>query len=347
MASYTKRKRKGWKMAVEAEVNISGFPRKSETFPSMKEAKAWADRYERELREGTMERSARAALHTTEEMFDRYERSVLIHKRSERYIKYQRAQLVWWRARLAGYTLAALSSSVLVECRDELFETRGPGTVNRYMALIRHVLKMAHKQWQWMAENPMPDAIRLPEPPGRVRFLDEAEKLSIMRACRDESLLLYLFVVMLVATGARKGEVLALRWKDVDFSRGRATLHHTKNHERRAIYLHGLSAALMQHRRKHADKNDRVLDGVHPDTLERQWRRARNAAKVKDFRIHDLRHTFASYAAMSGMDALMLSEALGHKDIKMVKRYAHLMESHVSDGVRKANDKIFGQQEAI
>lgn len=346
MATITKRKRNGGRASYQAEVRITGFPPVRRTFDTAKQAKAWAAKTEQRQREGKLEATESAALHSAVEMIERYRTDHLPHKSdSAKYIRHQTQQLAWWEARLQGYTLDKLTASVMVAARDDLRKTRKPATVNRYIAAISHVFTIARKQWQWLPESPLPDDIWLREPAGRVRFLDDAEKGAILRCCRDVGLQLYMLVVLLVATGARKSEVLGLRWKDVDFQRGRATLHHTKNRERRAIHLHGLSAAILQHRRKYATPSALIFAGIHNDTLERQWRRARQAAMLSDFRLHDLRHTFASYAAMTGMDTLMLAEALGHKDIKMVKRYAHLMDSHVSEGVRKANERVFGTEE--
>ena len=81
-----------------------------------------------------------------------------------------------------------------------------------------------------------------------------------------------------------------------------------------------------------------------PADLRKPWAAAMEAAGLKDFRFHDLRHTTASYLAMDGTSLLSISKVLGHKSTKMTERYAHLTSSHLDDAVRSMNEKRFGIQ---
>ena len=82
-------------------------------------------------------------------------------------------------------------------------------------------------------------------------------------------------------------------------------------------------------------------DGQSPIDIRKAWENARDAAGLVDFRFHDLRHSTASYLAMSGASQLEIAEVLGHRTLQMVRRYAHLSESHVKGLVTELNDKLF------
>ncbi|MCA3640437.1 MAG: site-specific integrase, partial [Methylobacterium sp.] len=85
-------------------------------------------------------------------------------------------------------------------------------------------------------------------------------------------------------------------------------------------------------------------DGQAPIDIRTSWETARIAAKLSDFRFHDLRHSTASYLAMNGASLVEIADVLGHKTLQMVKRYAHLSESHVKELVERVNDKILPAQ---
>lgn len=80
-----------------------------------------------------------------------------------------------------------------------------------------------------------------------------------------------------------------------------------------------------------------------PWNPDNRWYKALKAAQISNFRLHDLRHSTASYLTMNGASLLEIAEVLGHKTLQMVKRYAHLTESHTANVVERMNEKIFGK----
>jgi integrase len=153
-------------------------------------------------------------------------------------------------------------------------------------------------------------------------------------------------VVLALSTGARKNELLALKWQDVSLQRGMITLHETKNGERRALPLQGYAHQLIS---DHAKVRRLDCDYVFPSEKKKQpidirtaWENTVERAELEDFRFHDLRHSAASYLAMNGASLAEIAEVLGHKTLQMVKRYAHLSEAHTSKVVASMNEKIFG-----
>ncbi|MEE8291856.1 MAG: site-specific integrase, partial [Candidatus Tectomicrobia bacterium] len=221
-----------------------------------------------------------------------------------------------------------------------------PATVNGYLAALSHALTVAAVEWQWLDASPMRRVRRLREPHGRVRFLSEEERARLLHACRvSQNRWLYPVVVLALATGARKREMLHLTWADVDPHRARITLHDTKNHARRVLPLagHALDTIRMLAKVRRLDTSLLFprADGRHPLDIRYAWAQVLREAGITDFRFHDLRHSAASYLAMSGASLVEMAEILGHKTLQMVQRYAHLSEAHTASVVARMNAAIF------
>jgi integrase len=153
--------------------------------------------------------------------------------------------------------------------------------------------------------------------------------------------------VLALSTGARKMEIVGLKWKDIDLERGTIILHETKNGERRVIPITGYARSLMQAQHENRDKKcDYVFPSkakCQPIDIRTAWENVLTKAGIDDFRFHDLRHSAASYLAMNGATLAEIAEVLGHKTLQMVKRYAHLSEAHTHKVVASMNEKIFGE----
>jgi integrase len=287
------------------------------------------------------------------ELIDRYLEDVMPEKRDARN---QGRQLLVWRDKIGDKMIVEVNSALVNQMRDELKKdgtqgdgTRSAATVNRFLAILSHVFTIAINDWQWATENPVKRVSRLKEPKGRVRFLSDEERDALLTACNEIDPTLHLIVVLALSTGARRGEIMNLRWPDVDLPRGLAILQETKNGERRSLPLVGYSLELLK---AYREKGVRHLgsDLVFPDARDPSkpfnfralWYRAIKQAEIANFRFHDLRHTAASYLAMGGATLAEISHVLGHKSLSMVARYAHIADNHASGVVEKMNAKMFG-----
>ncbi len=354
MATIQERQNKKGETKYRVMVRRKGFPTEYATFDRLTDARAWAKQIEVDMKNGRYFRYGEAKRHTVAEMIDRYVKEVASMK-SERFQSERKGQLQFWRDELGDFTLAELTPAKIVETREKLKQTpvgkkvqkpRSPASVNRHLAALSAVLNTAAKEWMWLEDSPLRKVSRFKEPRGRVRFLSDEERAVLLNACQQSAEpLLYPIVVVALSTGARRGELLNLRWKDVDFPRGFIRLEETKNRERRAVPLTSHAMEVMRGLasiRKIDD--DRVFPfkfGV--GSLRASWEQALIEAKIDDFRFHDLRHTAASYLAMNGATLAEIAEVLGHKTLQMVKRYAHLTEQHTSRVVERMNKKIFGE----
>jgi len=361
MASIETRKSKSGETSYRVLIRMKGNPSQSATFKRLTDAKAWARNTETAISEGRHFKTSEAKRHTVTELIERYKKK--IKKENPKRYKDIKPMLEWWNNELGDYTLADLSRaklSVAIEKLSHKTMTRinkdtgerykdaiSPASVNRYMFALSKACTLAVNEWEWMDENPFHKIKKFTETRGRVRFLSDDERQALLNACQESSYKpLYAIVVLALSTGARKGEIMKLKWQDIDFERRQIVLHETKNKERRVIPLTGHAYDLIRdHKKIQRIDTDFVfpsIKGDKPYEIKKPWLAAIDRAGIKDFRFHDLRHSAASYLAMNGASLAEIAEVLGHKTLQMVKRYAHLSEAHTSAVVSKMNERIFG-----
>jgi integrase len=351
MATIEKRTSLDNKISYRAKVRLKGYPTQTATFERLTDAKKWIQSTEAAIREGRHFKTSEAKKRTLKELVDRYIKEILPQKPKSK--TDQTTQLNWWKNQIGSYSLADLTPALIVEYRSKLLlepstrkAKRSPSTVNRYCSSLSHCFTIAVKEWEWMQENPILKISKLKEPRGRTRFLDDKERERLLLACKDSnSQLLYVLVVLALSTGARKMEILSLKWQDVDLKRGLIILHDTKNEEKRSLPLVSTAKELMQKHFKNRHENTNLVFPAknlkEPIDIRAPFETALRRAKIEDFRWHDLRHSCASYLAMNGASLAEVAAALGHKTLSMVKRYSHLSDSHTAVVVERMNNKIF------
>lgn len=223
-----------------------------------------------------------------------------------------------------------------------IFKSRGKrsaATLNRYLAALGGCFTWAMREWLVPEDWDSPCKRRLRqqgESRGRVRFLSDEERTALLAACRRSKWpRLYLMVLMALTTGARRGELLGLRWSDVNLARQEARVAISKNDDPKVLPLVPAVLEELQALRKQDVSrfkiaaptqfifhSPRAPHGPYEFTIP--WRDALQAAKVRNFRFHDLRHSCASYLAQSGASLLEIGDVLGHRTLSVTKRYSHL-----------------------
>lgn len=344
MATIEKRTAQG-ETVYRVKVRLKGCKAQSETFRRITDARKWAQQTETSIREGRYFKTAEAKRHTLTELIDRYIKGVLPAKKDA---KQRQRQLQWWSRQLGDALLSDVSAAKLNEQRDVLrSQGKGPATINRYLAAISHVFTIAVREYGWLEESPLRKLSKEKEPEGRVRYLSDTERDRLLTACHASSNPdLYPAVVLSLATGARRMEILGLRWSEVDWKRNTIILLKTKNEQRRAVPIGAHALELLAARAKvRRIDSDLIFPGQTPNQpaqLRHAWESALRAADVGDFHWHDLRHTAASYLAMNGATIHEIAVILGHKTLAMAMRYTHLTEQHTATIVGKMNAAIFG-----
>lgn len=341
VAYVEKRARQDGSVSYRAQVRVRGYPPEARTFRRKADAVKWARRVESDI-----DRRRRKAVTSTQRRFtlaqlieDYYLADLGGLAASD--VANRRRMLSWWAARIGSMPVLEVQAGDVAQYLRVL--ERGEGvsgravsvaTRNRYLTALSSVLTWGARERVYGYDaNPIRGVhLRRKEPRGRVRFLSDEERQQLLAACRESyEPRLYPLTLMAISTGMRQGELLRLRWRDVDFEGERAIIENSKNGDRRAVPLAGPVHEAMRARAK-----VRLLttDLVFADFEGRArfpraaWRKAIHAAKLEDFTFHDCRHTAASYLAMSGATLAEIAEVLGHRTLAMVKRYAHLTESH-------------------
>lgn len=264
-------------------------------------------------------------------------------------------QLRWWAARIGQLQLVELSDDQVHAALEELAQQssryyagkdadgraiyRGksrpmsPATINRYAAALSAVITWAIKRRIAPKGyvHPCRSIERRPENNERTRFLDDEECRRLLDACKASSWpRLYLLVLLALTTGARKGELAGLTWRDIDLEGGTATLQRTKNGQARVLPL--TPAVVEEMRRFEAGPNTRVFrrdkaaDKVF--RFEPKFVDALRQARIRDATFHTLRHSAASMLARNGATLLEVGDLLGHRQLQTTRRYSHLAVSH-------------------
>lgn len=217
------------------------------------------------------------------------------------------------------------------------------GSVVKELNVLKHLLGVA-LEWELVSVN-VARGVKPPRvPAGRVRYLQASELGAVLAACPEW---LQQIAGLLAFTGMRRSEVLGLRWLDVDRKGERIMLPQTKNGDGRIVWLNKLACQVLDSIPKNgASSTDLVFppsETVSPENVSLAFLRACRKVGIADFRLHDLRHTAASWLRMSGADLQDVAELLGHRDLRMTKRYSHLSPAHLSAAVKRL-DGVFGKE---
>ncbi|GGZ55996.1 integrase [Lysobacter xinjiangensis] len=349
MATFEKRVGKTGKTTWRVRVRRQSGPWLTKSFARKIEAEAWARSIEHKLDTGESVPSSEARKRTLGDAIDRYLQVTLPQSKFQKNTREQTRMLTWWKEELGSRPLVTVTASTIAEVRDRIAlektrtgKVRSGATVNRRIAALSAVLTVAVKEYGWIPKNPVPNVTRMPDSKARERFLSETERRDLLACCDVSDLkLLGPLVRLALATGARKGELLGLQWQHVDLDRRTVRFLDTKNGESRTVPLAPAAVEVLRQW-----KAGRLPVGaVFPETVDvvdKYWREARGDAGLTDFRFHDLRHSAASYLAMSGASLMDIAAILGHKTLAMVKRYSHLSEQHTTAAVDRMAERFLG-----
>lgn len=237
--------------------------------------------------------------------------------------------------KIGGMHMGDISPSDIAVFLEKMKAERyASGTCNRALVLLRFGFTLALR-WQvhGVKQNPVNEIKNIKHDNKIERYLTESKVSALLEAVRQsENEMLQYIVLFLIYTGARKREVLDARWSDINWDQRSWRIPKTKSGKVRHIPLSTGAMKVLGHLRL------RISDGnsneqsifINPKTgksfvsIFYSWDKARIRAGLDDFRIHDLRHSFASYLVNAGRSLYEVQELLGHADIKTTSRYAHL-----------------------
>jgi site-specific recombinase XerD len=236
--------------------------------------------------------------------------------------------------------LSEISRHDVERFRASLAGELAPSTVNRYMALLKSVFNKAIS-WGKAEKNPVQGLKQFKESQ-RTRYLTEEEEGRLRAVFPPKH---WPLVEIAVNTGMRRSEQFGLQWDNVNFNSEFITIPRSKHGEVRHIPMNKTVQKIFQELPSRL-RSKWVFPSGNIETpmdirnfVHRIFLPADSKANIKDFRWHDLRHTFASRLAMSGENLRTVQELMGHKTISMTMKYSHLSPSHLKDAVGRLDRK--------
>jgi len=216
-----------------------------------------------------------------------------------------------------------------------------PYTANRVVALFRAMFNKARYEWEWKGENAAERIKKLREV-SRVRFLRPDELPPFFKALAAEpNQAIRDFVLLSLLAGARQGNVLAMRWDDVNLERRIWSIPQTKIGEPLEVVLAPEAVEILLRRMHTQPKDSRWVfpgkgKGEHLVGVRMAWARIRRAAGLRDLRLHDLRRTLGSWQAAAGSSLLIIGPSLGQRRTETTQIHARLNSNPVRQSVETA-----------
>jgi len=305
----------------QARISRKGEQSLVKTFQSKEDAERWARSIEVEWDKGTYTNTHQAQKTTFGELIERYLKEVTPTMRGAEADSVRLKAIM--RKPIAKVNTLLLNSSRIAKYRDGRLQEVSPSTVIRELAYFSSIINHARREWDINITNPVLLVRKPPSPQGRNRVLTHEEESRLLHACTPQAnrnIYTRPFVILALETAMRRGELLGLKWIDIDFNKKTAFILLTKNGESRTVPLSSRAIATLHTLPRSID--GRVIPVNFP-ALETNFKRARERADLSDVRIHDLRHTAITRIAKKLPNLIELSAVSGHKSLTMLKRYYH------------------------
>lgn len=277
---------------------------------------------------------------TLRDFVDTYTRVIKTRLRSHAQI---RRHMVRLAAHFEGRRLNTIKRNDIAEYAEHR-QAQGvtPASINIELAAFSASINYANKRWETDLKNPV-TGLFYPAKPGRLRYLEKEEaELLLAEASKLRSPYLADFIELALNTGARKNELLQLRFRSVDLPRRILTIEAqtTKTGKRRYLPINKAAAAVIERRKAYRDQNCpdspwvfAKRSGERMRYPDKTFKIAVANAGLEDFTVHDLRHTFASWLVTEGVELIKVRDLLGHSSIRMTERYAHLAPFRLHEAV--------------
>lgn len=319
MATITKRKN-GWSV----QVRRKGYPQQTRTMETRAEALAWAREQEGRIDRALAPLNLRLLKGTTlRDILERYLTEVTPTKDSA-YTEQVRLKKLLREQVFCNMALADLSPKVFSDYRNARLAVVMPGTVHRELGLIRHALEVARREWDMdLPLNPL-DKVKRPRLNNardtRLHHGDYERLKTALLKTRNPYIAL--IVDFAIHTAMRRGEILALRWEQINRHNRTAYIADSKTGVPRTIPLLDGALAVLEGLRTEASRG--AIFPVSMEALKQAWERARTRAGLDDLHFHDLRHEAISRLCEMGLTLPEVALISGHKDPRMLFRYVNL-----------------------
>jgi integrase len=255
------------------------------------------------------------------------------------------AKLAWLQQFLRGRVVAEITREEIAAIGARKKAEASGATANRYLALVRAILRKAWLEWEWIDKAPKVKLNR--EPKRRVRWITPEQASTLLDELPEHQRDITVFAL---ATGLRQGNVIKLEWSQVDLERGTCwiTDDQAKGGDDIHVSLSEVALAVLRRQRgKHERFVFTYLEKPIKQVNTKAWRAALKRAGIENFRWHDLRHTWASWLIQNGTPLYDLQEMGGWKSAAMVRRYAHLAPAQMARHAAVVSGLLAGGQTGV
>ena len=359
MATYRDCKEKGLSLWITAAGAVTFFVRKRidgrdervklGTFPEMtvEQARKAALQTKAAIAGGAnpnLEKNQLRQEITFAELFGEYmERYSKPHKKSW---KFDEREVNKFLSHWFNRKISTISKQEIAKLHDKLSQENGLYQANRVLERIRAIFNKAI-EWGWQGTNPSLGIKKFREKQ-RDRFLQSDELLRFHTAlAQEKNETARDYILMSLLTGARKSNVLAMQWDEINWQRAEWRISETKNGDPVTIPLLPAAIDILEHRRKGTNSvwifaSDRT-NGHFADP-KKAWQRLLKASGIEDLRIHDIRRTLGSYQAITGASLPIIGKSLGHKSQQATAIYSRLNLDPVRESIARATQVIFANE---
>jgi integrase len=315
----------------QVQVRRSGYPALARSFATRADAVAWAREKERAIDRAELPTNIKELKRlTVADLLRRYEQEITPKKRGS---VFERSRIRGLLAhRMAQTALSNLSGATATLYRDDRLKVVKAPTVRRELVVLRHVFEVARREWGLpLNQNPV-RRIKLPQDgPSRERRLLGGDEAKLYAAISKRSAwYLRPFIVLLVETGMRRGELLSIRWRDIDFTQRTLFILKTKNGYSRRIPLTPKALRTFRSLRR---QDERVFP-LTANAIRLAFERLRVRAGLTDLHLHDLRHEAISRFFELGLSLAEVMLISGHREPRMLSRYIHLQPKLIATKLR-------------
>jgi integrase len=314
MASFRQRNGK-W----QARVIRDGYPDQTKTFESKVDAEKWARALESAIDKGEFVSISEAHRTTLRAAIERYLLEVTPTMKGA--VPDTIRLKAMMRRPIAKWSMANLSAARIAAYRDERLKEVSGGTVIRELAYLSSIINHARREWGINVPNPVQMVRKPPSPQARSRVLTEDEIAKLLQALEPEGRRSHWTkpaVHLALETAMRRGELLSLRWENIDLQGRTAFLPDTKNGDSRMVPLSTAAVQVLQGVPKHISG---VVIPVKFFSLDAAFKRACKRAGLEEVRFHDLRRTAITRMAEKLPNVIELAAVSGHKSLMVLKRY--------------------------
>lgn len=323
MATFRKRNDK-W----QVQIRRLGHPPISRSFLKKADADTWARHIEGQLDRSDLPIDPKQLRTTTlGDLLKRYRDSVTTRKRGADVERIRIEKIL--RHEIAQYSLARATPSAIALYRDERLQQVKPETVRRELTILRHLFEVARTDWGLRTTiNPVAQITKPAPARARERRLQEGEYEKLLKSSkRSRSKELRSILALAVETGMRRGELLAMRWKNIDLEHRKLCIPDSKNGLPRTIPLSPKAAEILGALPRSAEAD--YVFAMTGDALRQSWEHLRARAGCPDLHFHDLRHEAISRFFERGLSVPEVALISGHRDVRQLFRYTHLRAEDV------------------